>query len=89
MMLHWINGDTLNERIADRNGTLARALVSSTNNRLILDRLYLLTLNRPPTRTEVAFWIEQGLDDDSQDRKAFFEDLFWSLLTSNDFLENH
>jgi hypothetical protein len=89
MMLHWINGDTLNERIADRNGTLARALVSSTNNRLILDRLYLLTLNRPPTRTEVAFWIEQGLDDDAQDRKAFFEDLFWSLLTSNDFLENH
>ncbi|MEY4568345.1 MAG: hypothetical protein RLY14_3315, partial [Planctomycetota bacterium] len=88
MMLHWINGDTLNERIVDRNGTLVRVLESSPNNPLILKQLYLVTLNRFPTRSEVSFWLEQGLEDSSLDRKAFFEDLFWSLLTSNEFLEN-
>lgn len=88
MMLHWINGDTLNERIVDKNGTLVRMLESSANNQLILKQLYLVTLNRFPTRSEVSFWLEQGLEDRSLDRKAFFEDLFWSLLTSNEFLEN-
>jgi len=49
----------------------------------------LVTLNRLPTRNEESFWVEQGLDESTLDRKAFFEDLFWSLLSSNDFLENH
>lgn len=89
MMLHWINGETLNERIADKKGRLVHILASSQNNQRILQELYLVTLNRLPTLAEESFWIEQGLDDSTLDRKAFFEDLFWSLLSSNDFLENH
>lgn len=87
-MLHWINGETLNKRIQSPNGWLAQRLTSTSDEELVTE-MYLRTLSRAPQEVEKQTWLTELKELDPTARKPFFEDLFWALLTSNDFIHNH
>lgn len=98
-----MNGEDINRAITDKdNGTVAAVLkkraFSQTAAKDAMKDLYLAALNRPPradeynkvlspkmitlprvgtTKDAAAFWT------------AFYQDLFWAILNSNEFILNH
>lgn len=85
--LMMMNGNRLNEAIRNRAGTvMAKAMAMPPAARL--DFLYLSALGRPPTTSERQF-IVQRLVPNKDDQAAPWQDLFWALLNSNEFILNH
>ncbi len=83
--LHLLNGDTVNAKI--RQGGLIKTLVTEElDDAERIDRLYVRVLGRRPTPTERAALLPdfEGLPD--QDKPTAYEDLFWALLNSREFL---
>jgi len=89
--LHLINGPLLQDRVASDDGTLARWLQQSDDDRWVLDQLFLLTLTRPHASASPVWrkeWKHAATWDSGQ-RRAFFEDVFWGILASQAFVTNH
>lgn len=85
--LMMMNGNRLNDAIRNRPGTtMAKAMTMPPAQRL--DYLYLAALGRPPTAAERTF-IMQRLVPNKDDQAAPWQDLFWALLNSNEFILNH
>ena len=85
-----INGPLVNARISDPNGRLAKLLANESDNHVVLQQLFQITLGR--TAQNHLYWDERFADaevGDPERRKEFFEDLLWSLLTSETFTTNH
>ncbi len=85
--LHLANGDTLNDKLAKKGNRLDQLLAKKMSDAELLEETYLLTLNRPPTPAEKTK-LTQALAT-APDRRPALEDLFWSLLSSREFLFNH
>lgn len=90
-----MNGQDINDAIAPKEkdkGTVAvvyRKRRGSSNS--IIHDLYLATLNRPPTQTELGN-IGRALRVPGRPYKdplGPYEDIFWALLNSNEFILNH
>jgi hypothetical protein len=88
--LMMMNGKEINDAICRPNkGTVAKIMGSGRGNPV--NDLYLAALNRPPRQSErvgimTKIGLRRGFKDDY---KAQYEDLFWALLNSNEFLLNH
>ncbi|MDB5355249.1 MAG: hypothetical protein JWN24_1702 [Phycisphaerales bacterium] len=54
----------------------------------IIEQLYLRTLSRRPTNGEVSSLVAQ-LAQAGPDQKKAYDDLFWALLNSQEFMFNH
>jgi len=87
-VLHLINGEALNRRIADRDGRLIGLLSSGQSDREVADELFLATLARRPT-TEQWRAFETALSGSTEGREAVFRDLLWALINSKEFLFSH
>jgi hypothetical protein len=90
--LHTINGETLNAKILDERGIVARMVAAGHTNAEMLDELYWSALSRPPTDRErtailAALGRTPGADPDAMRRGL--EDLTWAVLTSTEFLFAH
>jgi Protein of unknown function (DUF1549)/Protein of unknown function (DUF1553) len=87
-----MNGKDINEAISRKDkGTVSMAMAKNkTNVNGIVNDLYLATLNRPARATEIAK-INNGLKMRTKDKNPMdpYQDLFWALLNSNEFLLNH
>lgn len=82
--LHTLNGDTLANKISDKNGRIAKLLASEKPHDEIVGELYLATLCRPPTDAELRAsreYVEGG-----PDKRECYEDLLWALINSKQFL---
>lgn len=96
-VLHFLNGDLLNDRIDSQHGRLTSLLSAKVTDIDLIESLYKTTLSRPPSSAERRYWKDQltmvrdtsGDWQDRETRKEFFADVFWSLLTSETFLTNH
>ena len=86
--LHLINGDTVSTTI--RNGNRLQQWLPRFQNDMsqVLDYLSLTTLSRLPTVAEKTAFTEL-LKTHPGGRDAAFEDIFWTLLNSSEFLFNH
>ncbi len=86
-VLHLMNGDALNRRLADGEGRLAGLLRSGKPNREVVDSLFLAALSRRPTESQ---WltIKSALEA-GDGREAVFRDLSWALVNSKEFLFGH
>jgi hypothetical protein len=69
---------------AERDTRLGRLLEAFDDDQEALEELYLIVLSRQPTDEELT--ICQTHIADLDDRNTAFEDIFWSLLNSTEFL---
>jgi hypothetical protein len=88
-----MNGDDLNAAIARKDkGTVALAVARNPRAPArIVAELYLAALNREPTPKELRDVLEKlrPVLRREKDPQAPYQDLFWALLNSNEFMLNH
>jgi hypothetical protein len=84
--LHLLNGDTSNTKIREGN-LIARRLKEKKNPDQILEEIYIRSVCRRPTQKEKTTLI--AVLAESPDKQQTFEDTFWALLNSREFLFNH
>ncbi|MEK6235486.1 MAG: DUF1549 and DUF1553 domain-containing protein, partial [Planctomycetales bacterium] len=82
--LHTLNGDVLMNKIADKNGRVAKLLSTKKTHDEIVTELYLATLSRFPTDDERAACSRFLADSPSP--AECYEDLLWALINSKRFL---
>jgi hypothetical protein len=83
--LFMMNGNLVNSRIAARPGTvLGQILASSPDERSALNALYVRVLSRHPTPKEVEI-CGRYLASVGNPHEAF-EDIYWSLINSTEFV---
>ena len=87
--LHIANGDTLNDKLAAKDNRVDQLLNSQQPNEKLVQDAYLIALARQPTAAEKAKATELLTTAPPADRRATLEDLFWSLMSSKEFLFNH
>jgi hypothetical protein len=87
-VLHLYNGETVNKKLATK-GSAAERATNETDNTQIIDEVYLAALSRLPTEQERDSLVGELAAADDQDRRQIIEDLYWSVLTSREFLFNH
>jgi hypothetical protein len=87
--LHIANGDTLNDKLAAKDNRVDQLLNSQQPNEKLVQDAYLIALARQPTDAEKTKAAELLATAPPADRRATLEDLFWSLMSSKEFLFNH
>jgi hypothetical protein len=82
--LHTLNGEILSAKIADANGRVAALVASGKTVEACIEELYLATLSRQPTQSE----IEQSREyiHASPNPMEGFQDLLWALINSKQFV---
>ncbi len=88
-VLHLSNGTTVNDKLALKTGRLARLLESGADAGRLVDEVYGRALARPPRLEERRAFEDVFREAGPEQRKAVAEDLFWSVLTSREFLFQH
>ena len=90
-VLHINNGVTINDRLSSDKSCVAKAVVEEDEAEKIVHEAYMRALSRPPTddeSTRLTDLLSEATEDDS-DRRQLVEDLYWSVLSSREFLFNH
>ncbi len=88
-VLHLSNGSTLNDKLSSKEGYLTQFLATDPSNEVIIDDAWLRVLSRFPTSEERSAFLETLQATASEEKRAVVEDLYWSLLTSREFLFRH
>jgi hypothetical protein len=84
--LNLINGKTISDAVADPSGTIAKAMMAGSSDDALIKEMYLRTLSRAPTPSELdtsITYLRRG-----GQRAARAQDLLWALLNSKAFLYN-
>jgi len=87
-VLHLYNGDTVNQKLSKPGSAAEKALVE-TDYAQIVETLYLTALSRLPSDKEKGPLVEALTATPDGERRQAIEDLYWSVLTSREFLFNH
>jgi hypothetical protein len=87
--LHIANGETLNDKLAKKDNRIDALLDGKHSDEQIIEVAYLAALSRPPTSREQAVMLQALSAAPGEERRPAVEDLFWSLLSSREFLFNH
>lgn len=87
-VLHLLNSPQLHGKIAHAAGTVARLVRSHSDNRVLLEELYLTFYSRFPTDDDRRKF-EYYLGANSRPRQEVAEDIAWSMLNSLEFIFNH
>ena len=86
--LAMMNGELVQRAIStDAGGFLNRVLTSKDSESEKIRKLYIAALCREPSRREAA--AARQLLQENPDPAAGYQDLFWALLNSNEFILNH
>ncbi len=87
--LHIANGETLNVKLAAKGNRVEKLLASGEPDSAIVEQAYLLALSRAPTDSERVGVLKVLAGAAPADKRAALEDVFWSLMSSREFLFNH
>jgi hypothetical protein len=87
-VLHLYNGDTVNKKL-QAAGSAAEKAMAEADNAKVVDDLYLTALSRMPTDDERRKLAAELAAAKPDERRQAIEDLYWSVLTSREFLFNH
>ena len=90
--MHLISGQTIQNQITGKDGTLDRWLAdSSLTDEQIAQRLFMATLVHPPNEREVSQVIAslQTRGGGQTARRQAFEDVLWTIFNSKAFIFNH
>ena len=86
--LHLMNSETLQVKLADKNGRAARLAQAELLPGRIVDEIYLSIYSRWPSADEKAVAIE-AFAAEGVKRQQAVEDLMWALINSAEFVFNH
>jgi hypothetical protein len=94
-----INGKEINDEIMSKDGTVAAALrEKGANHQSVLKYLYRSALARYPSDAEMKHLLSdkmkhlprvKGPQNDAAAWEGYYQDVFWALLNSNEFILNH
>ncbi|MDR3633922.1 MAG: DUF1549 and DUF1553 domain-containing protein [Isosphaeraceae bacterium] len=84
--LHLLNGDTVNSKI-QQGGLIPKLIATKKYPEERILELYVRCLSRKPTKEELDKLLP-ALGEGANQPKAY-EDIFWALLNSREFLFNH
>ena len=87
--LHLSNGATVNDKLSAKTGRVTQLLATDPPPAQIIDDAYLLCLSRPPTEEQRKKFEELLAAAKPEEKRQAVEDLYWSLLTSREFLFQH
>jgi len=87
--LHLSNGSTVNEKLAAKQGRLTQMLATDPAPAQIIGDAYQLCLGRPPTDEQRKKFEELLNTTPPAEKRQAVEDLYWSLITSREFLFQH
>ena len=82
--LHMINSSYVHKKLKSPDGSLSRLIQAKLKNQELINELYLSTLSRFPTDTELQ--TAEAYIAESPKRRAGCEDLMWALISSRSFL---
>tara|TARA_R110002096_G_scaffold288403_3_gene482145 strand:+ start:2169 stop:4643 length:2475 start_codon:yes stop_codon:yes gene_type:complete len=85
--LHVSNGETVNDKLASEKSRLTDLM--KLDNEELIEEAWMLCLSRPPTEKESDGILKVLSDTPDTDRRAAVEDLFWSIMSSREFLFQH
>ena len=89
-VLNLSNGDTLNTKLAEKDGIVDQLLAShATDYSALVKSAYLRSLSRLPRESELQPLVKELTECSDDERRTVTEDLLWSLMTSREFLFNH
>lgn len=87
--LHIANGDTLNQKLSQKNNRVDQLLASGKPEADIIDEVYLLALSRFPTAKEKTGMVSALTSAPPAERRQVLEDIFWGVMSARDFVFNH
>jgi hypothetical protein len=88
-VLHLTNGKTIQEKLESKEGRIAKFFEANASSSEMIDTIYLAALSRFPTdeeRRKISVVLDEA---PVEEKRAAIEDLFWSVLTSKEFLFQH
>jgi len=86
--LMMMNGELIEAALSGDSGSFLQEVLSQDeSDGKKIRRLYLATLSRPPDRAELS--LATQLIRSRRDKLVPYQDLFWALLNSNEFILNH
>ena len=88
-VLHMANGSTLNGKLQMAGNRLDQLLGANAAPETIIEELYLAALSRFPTAEERMQLLAALRETPDAERRVAYEDLYWSVLSSREFLFNH
>jgi hypothetical protein len=88
-VLHVWNGDTINKKLEAKGNRIEQLLTAKTSNEQLIDEAYLSALSRYPTEAEKSKLLAAFSESPEDERRLLVEDLYWSILSSKEFLFNH
>lgn len=91
-VLHIANGDTINSKLSAKENRLTALLASEKTDSEIVDEIFQRCLARKPTdkeRTETVAVLSAIPESDVDQKRIVLEDVFWSVMSTREFLFNH
>jgi hypothetical protein len=86
--LMMMNGPLVQDAVSVKSGSHLHQLVTGKGNETNkIQRLYLTALSRTPNKAELA--AAQKFFHNNANPDVVYQDLFWALLNSNEFIFNH
>lgn len=88
-VLHLSNGGTINDKLAAKDGRVSELLANDPPPADLMNQAWLLCLSREPTERERNAILPMLATGTPEEKRQATEDMFWSLLTSREFLFQH
>jgi hypothetical protein len=88
-VLHISNGSTMNEKLKAADNVIAKSLAAKKPDGEILDEVFLAALSRPATASEKDRLLKELTAVPAAEKRQAWEDVYWSILSSKEFLFNH
>jgi hypothetical protein len=88
-VLHLANGNTINKKLAGKDGRISKLMEEKAPDQKIVEELYLSALSRQPTPAERQKMLETLSNAGEKERRLALEDVYWAVLSSKEFLFDH
>ncbi len=88
-VLHISNGDTVNKKLSAKKNRLTAMLAAKKPTAEMLDEIFLTALARYPSEKEKTEFTKLFDEAPEKVRRIVLEDIFWSVMSSREFLFNH
>ena len=88
-VLHIVNGDSINNKLQSKESRVDKLLETDVTDEAMVEVAYLSSLSRYPTDVERQAMLEVIKGTTGEERRLALEDIYWSLLSSREFLFHH